>query len=152
MKLKDTNMFISELFHGPTFCFKDLGMRAVVNLLAYFSKKRNKKTVVVVSTTGDTGPAALHAVCSLPLDEQEYLKILVHYPDGQISAFQRKQLTTIEARNARVVAFQGGGDDMDEPIKNILIANMDIDDVQICGINSYNIGRPIMQIVHFVSI
>ena len=125
-------------------------MKALVNFLAYFSEKKRKKSVLVVSTTGDTGPAALHAVCSLPKQQQEFVKILVHYPSGQISSFQRKQLTTVQAANAKVVAFEGGGDDMDLPIKNMIIAQ-DIDpDVQLCGINSYNIGRPLMQMLHYV--
>ena len=48
------------------------------------------------------------------------LGILVHYPEGQISDFQRKQLTTVDSDRVKIVAFQGGGDDMDIPIKNIM--------------------------------
>lgn len=47
--------FVAELFHGPTFCFKDLGMRAVINMLSHFATKRNKNLSLIVSTTGDTG-------------------------------------------------------------------------------------------------
>ena len=48
-------IFVAELFHGPTFCFKDLGMRAVVNMLNHFAAKKSQKITLVVSTTGDTG-------------------------------------------------------------------------------------------------
>lgn len=44
---------------------------------------------------------------------------------------------------------------MDWPIKETLLmnGNDDIGDGRIfCGINSYNIGRPLMQMVHFVSV
>ena len=103
--------------------------------------------------TGDTGPAAVHAVreAANPL-----LTILVHYPHGQISEFQRKQLTTVYSKYVKVASFEGSGDDMDYPIKQVLLMN-GYDDVntggrKFCGINSYNIGRPLLQMVHFVSV
>jgi hypothetical protein len=36
-------------------------MRAVVNTLSYFATKRQKNVTLIVSTTGDTGPAAVQA-------------------------------------------------------------------------------------------
>mmetsp|Transcript_14140 Transcript_14140/g.17166 ORF Transcript_14140/g.17166 Transcript_14140/m.17166 type:complete len:509 (+) Transcript_14140:181-1707(+) len=143
--------YFVELFHGPTFCFKDLGMRAVVNMLSFFASKRERKIKLIVSTTGDTGPAAVQAVsdASNPL-----LTLLVHYPLGQISAFQRKQLTTANSPYVKVATFEGGGDDMDAPIKRILASSNtnsnDVNATQICGVNSYNIGRPLVQMVHFI--
>lgn len=61
-------------------------MRPVINLLSHFATMRNQATTLLVATTGDTGPAAVRAVgdASNPL-----LTILVHYPHGQISDFQR---------------------------------------------------------------
>lgn len=61
-------------------------MRPVINLLSYFATKRNQPTTLLVATTGDTGPAAVRAVgdAANPL-----LTIVVHYPHGQISDFQR---------------------------------------------------------------
>lgn len=106
---------------------------------------------------GDTGPAAVQAVndASNPL-----LTILVHYPHGQISDFQRKQLTTLQSDFVKVASFEGGGDDMDLPIKETLLSSKK-DDKQFgkerggrmfCGINSYNIGRPLVQMIHFIFI
>ncbi len=51
--------------------------------------------------------------------------------------------------------FEGGGDDMDWPIKKTLLENSDNvfpSERTFCGINSYNIGRPLLQMVHFVSL
>lgn len=48
-----------ELFHGPTLCFKDLGLQVAVRLLALFARRRNERRTLLVATTGDTGPAAL---------------------------------------------------------------------------------------------
>ena len=137
-------LYVAELFHGPTFCFKDLGMRAVVNILSHFATKRQKSITLIVSTTGDTGPAAVQAVSDTA---NPYLTILVHYPHGQISDFQRKQLTTVHSSCVRVAAFQGGGDDMDIPIKRMLAGQDKNGQALWTGVNSYNIGRPLMQMV-----
>lgn len=140
--------FIAELFHGPTFCFKDMGMRPVIRFLSYFATLRNKPATLLVSTTGDTGPAAVHAVSAVA---NPLLTIIVHYPHGQISDFQRKQMTTMDSKCVKVVSFEGGGDDMDWPIKETLMKNNDEGTGRTyCGINSYNIGRPLVQMVHFI--
>lgn len=132
-------------------------MRPVINLLSYFAQLRNRPITLLVSTTGDTGPAAVHAVndASNPL-----LTILVHYPHGQISDFQRKQLTTLQSKYVKVASFEGGGDDMDWPIKETLLSSKKKDgngsggSVEggrlFCGINSYNIGRPLFQMTLFI--
>jgi threonine synthase len=165
-------IYVSELFHGPTHCFKDLGMIMMILLLNYFATKHQKKVILLVSTTGDTGPAAVHAVRRLSSrgtcgdgcgdkSSASRINVIVHFPKSQISKFQRLQLTTqICYPQVTVVSFEGGGDDMDAPIKNILTelrkqsnTTCDRTDNQtICtGVNSYNIARPLMQAVHFVS-
>lgn len=100
----------------------------------------------------------MHAVndASNPL-----LTILVHYPHGQISDFQRKQLTTLQSDYVKVASFEGGGDDMDWPIKETLLNSKKNGDKHggggaegeerlFCGINSYNIGRPLVQMILFI--
>jgi threonine synthase len=66
-------------FSRPNFCFKDLGMQAVINLLSLCLATPAKDCLLV--STGDTGPAALQAVSDV---DNPLLTILVHYPDGQI--------------------------------------------------------------------
>lgn len=164
-KKEISSFFLVELFHGPTFCFKDLGLRPVVAMLSHFAKKKRKKNEgaqkqqsihLLVATTGDTGPAAVHAV---QMVNDPSISIVVHYPQGQISSFQRKQLTTVISPQVQIVTFQGGGDDMDKPIQNILKTNGLQGDskekhqqILVCGVNSYNIGRPLMQMIHYVGI
>lgn len=122
-------------------------MRPVINLLSHFASLRNRATTLLVSTTGDTGPAAVHAVASR---QDPLLTILVHYPHGQISDFQRKQLTTVDSKYVKIASFDGGGDDMDKPIKDTLLENANNGVRTYCGINSYNIGRPLFQMIHFI--
>ncbi len=146
-------MIISEIAILTNHCFAINRMRPVINLLSYFAALRNHPITLLVSTTGDTGPAAVHAVndASNPL-----LTILVHYPHGQISDFQRKQLTTLQSKYVKVASFEGGGDDMDWPIKETLLSSKKNGGKEseggrlFCGINSYNIGRPLFQMTLFI--
>lgn len=118
-------------------------------MLSHFSTLRNCKTTLLVATTGDTGPAAVHAVSDVA---NPLLTILVHYPNGQISELQRRQLTTVQSPCVRIATFEGGGDDMDAPIKRIQTSqDVSASNKKVCGVNSYNIGRPLIQMVHFVS-
>ena len=55
----DRPVFVAELFHGPTFCFKDLGQQLLVRLLARFAQQDKTRRTFLVSTTSDTGPAAM---------------------------------------------------------------------------------------------
>jgi len=56
--------FILELFHGPTFAFKDVALQLLGNLFEFFLLRRNAKKkpgeqqetlTVVGATSGDTG-------------------------------------------------------------------------------------------------
>lgn len=139
-------ILVSELFHGPTFCFKDLGQQPLVRLLALFAERRGERRTMLVSTTGDTGPAAMRAVSDAASPN---LEIVVFFPEGQISDLQRRQMTTCSTDRACVSAFQGGGDDMDAPLKRM---GADKDFAKrhgLCGINSYNLGRPVAQLAHY---
>ena len=62
-KLSDPT-YILELFHGPTFAFKDVALQLLGNLFEFFLKRRNQrkapnekpeKLTVVGATSGDTG-------------------------------------------------------------------------------------------------
>ena len=56
--------FVLELFHGPTYAFKDVALQLLGNLFEFFLARRNKtksegdqveKLTVLGATSGDTG-------------------------------------------------------------------------------------------------
>ena len=50
---------VSELFHGPSLAFKDLGMQVLVNALSLMLAKRDERLTLLVGTSGDTGSSAV---------------------------------------------------------------------------------------------
>ena len=57
-------MFVLELWHGPTFAFKDIALQLLGNLFEFFLERKNKtktsnevkeRLTVVGATSGDTG-------------------------------------------------------------------------------------------------
>jgi threonine synthase len=72
------DMFIAELFHGPTFAFKDIALQVVSNLCNYFLLKRKKRMTVIVATSGDTG-TLFYSISSFSLRQKEVrLLLAVH--------------------------------------------------------------------------
>lgn len=54
------NEYVMELWHGPTWAFKDVALQFLGNLFAYFLERRNnagaeEQLTVVGATSGDTG-------------------------------------------------------------------------------------------------
>ena len=63
-KLDDNALFVLELFHGPTFAFKDIALQLLGNLFEFFLLRRNArkapgeqkdKLTILGATSGDTG-------------------------------------------------------------------------------------------------
>lgn len=64
------NLHLLELFHGPTFAFKDVALQFLGNLFEYFLVRRNEgksagdreHLTVIGATSGDTGSAAIYGL------------------------------------------------------------------------------------------
>ena len=147
----EKNCSILELFHGPTGAFKDLSFALLSHLFTYFMEKRkgdgklsSAKVVFLVGTSGDTGPAAIHAVRG-----KTGAEIVALYPQGRVSEIQELQMLSVEDANVHVFACEGTSDDLDIPIKHVFNDAKFASDNNLCVVNSINWGRVMMQIVHF---
>ncbi len=146
--------YMLELWHGPTCAFKDMALQILPYLLTTATKKINldKKVVILVATSGDTGKAALEG-----FKDVEGTSILVFYPDNGVSAMQKKQMTTQEGSNVGVCAIKGNFDDAQNGVKAIFtndeIKNkLDSNGFMFSSANSINWGRLSPQIVYYVSV
>jgi len=48
-------LHVAELFHGPTYAFKDIGLQFLGNVLDQILQKRKHRASILVATSGDTG-------------------------------------------------------------------------------------------------
>ncbi len=144
---------VIELFHGPTYAFKDLALQMLPQLMSKALKKvgETKEILILVATSGDTGKAALAGFADVP-----QTKIMVFYPDGGVSKIQRLQMVTQTGNNVNVVAVRGNFDDCQNGVKKIFAdkdirAELEKSNVKLSSANSINWGRLAPQIVYYFS-
>ncbi len=147
------NANILELWHGPTCAFKDMALQILPYLLTTSLKKNgeDKKVVILVATSGDTGKAALEGFKDVPGTE-----IMVFYPDHGVSSMQKRQMATQEGSNVGVCAIEGNFDDCQNGVKMIFTDNAVKEKLAKNGkmfssANSINWGRLAPQIIYYVS-
>lgn len=145
--------YMLELWHGPTCAFKDMALQILPYLITTSSKKINldKKVVILVATSGDTGKAALEGFKNV-----EGTQIMVFYPVDGVSAMQKKQMTTQEGENVSVCAISGNFDDAQNGVKAIFtdkeVENkLSENGLMFSSANSINWGRLAPQIIYYVS-
>ena len=136
------SIFALELFHGPTMAFKDVGARFMANCLAYFQKQQNKKSTILVATSGDTGGAVASGFLGV-----ENVTVVILYPIGKVSHFQELQLTTL-GNNIRAVAVEGTFDTCQEMVKNAFLEEH-LTSLHLTSANSINIARWLPQMFYF---
>ena len=57
----DSDLWVLELFHGPTLAFKDVAMQLLARLMDRVLGARGERATIVGATSGDTGGAAIEA-------------------------------------------------------------------------------------------
>ena len=145
--------YILELWHGPTCAFKDMALQILPYLLTTSAKKINidKKIVILVATSGDTGKAALEGFADVPGTQ-----IMVFYPEDGVSPMQKRQMTTQSGANVGVCAVEGNFDDCQNGVKAIFTneeikAELDKNKMMFSSANSINWGRLAPQIIYYIS-
>jgi threonine synthase len=138
------NLFVLELFHGPTLAFKDLAMQLVSRLMDHVLRERGERTTIVVATSGDTGGAAVEAFRG-----REQVDVVVLYPHGRISDVQRRMMTSAPDNNVHALAIEGNFDDCQALVKAMFNHHAFRDRVRLSGVNSINWARVLAQVVYY---
>jgi len=142
-KLKD-DLYLLELFHGPTFAFKDIALQFMGQLYTYVATKHGKKIHILGATSGDTGASAIEGVKG-----KEGIKICILHPHGKVSKVQELQMTTVQDSNVLNLSVDGNFDDCQRMIKD-LFADLDFKSKHhLAAINSINFVRIMAQTVYY---
>ncbi|MFY8039136.1 MAG: threonine synthase [Bosea sp. (in: a-proteobacteria)] len=140
----DDNLFVQELFHGPTLAFKDVAMQLLGRMMDHVLTLRGQRATIVGATSGDTGGAAIEAFRGL-----RNVDIFILYPDGRVSDVQRRQMTTVDAGNVHALAIDGDFDDCQALVKAMFNHHAFRDELGLSGVNSINWGRIAAQVVYY---
>ncbi|MCJ2071373.1 threonine synthase [Methylobacterium sp. J-030] len=140
----DDNLFLLELFHGPTLAFKDVAMQLLGRLMDHVLTARGTRATIVGATSGDTGSAAVEAFGGL-----DRVDVFILYPHGRVSEVQRRQMTSVPAQNVHALAVDGTFDDCQNLVKALFQHADFADAVRLSGVNSINWARVAAQAVYY---
>lgn len=135
---------ILELFHGPTFAFKDVALQFLGNLFEYLLKERHEKMNIVGATSGDTGSAAIYGVRG-----KENINIFILHPKGRTSRIQALQMTTVTDANVFNIAINGTFDDCQNIVKQLFSDIPFKQQHSLGAVNSINWARVLAQVVYY---
>ncbi len=146
LKQLDSNLFLLELFHGPTLAFKDVAMQILARMMDFALERRGANATIVGATSGDTGSAAIEA-----FKGGKRTSIFILHPHGRVSEVQRRQMTTVDSPSVHNIALEGSFDDCQAILKTLFGDARFRDKVRLSGVNSINWARIVAQIVYYVS-
>jgi threonine synthase len=138
------NLFVLELFHGPTLAFKDVAMQILGRMMDHELARRGQCATIVGATSGDTGAAAIEAFRGL-----DHVDVFILYPHGRVSDAQRRQMTTVASPNVHAIALEGTFDDCQAIVKGLFNHHAFRDGLGLSGVNSINWARVMAQITYY---
>ena len=144
-KLSD-ELFVLELFHGPTLAFKDFALQLLGNLYEAQIARTGHPISVLGATSGDTGAAAIHGLLG-----KAGVKTFILYPDGRVSPLQERQMTCTGANNVYPLAIKGSFDDAQAAMKTVFEDHAFAKEVGLSAVNSINLARILAQCVYYLS-
>ena len=137
------DLYVLELFHGPTLAFKDVGARFMAQLMGYLSGEDGAPLTILAATSGDTGSAVAQAFFGVP-----GIRTVILFPKDKVTALQERQFTTLGG-NVHVLEVDGTFDDCQRLVKSAFSDSILSDAVRLSSANSINIGRLLPQIFYY---
>jgi threonine synthase len=119
-------------------------MQLLAQLMDHVLAKRGNRTTIIGATSGDTGAAAIEAFRG-----RTNVDVFILFPEGRVSPFQQRQMTTVGAANVHPIAIKGTFDDC-QAILKALFGNAGFRNAtSLSGVNSINFARILGQIVYY---
>ena len=142
LKKVEERIYCLELFHGPTYAFKDVGARFLARCLSYFNESSSDEVTILVATSGDTGGAVASGFYNVP-----GVNVVVLYPSGKVTALQERQMTTLGG-NIQAIEIKGDFDDCQALVKQAFLDTDLQQRMNLSSANSINVARWIPQSIY----
>ena len=143
--VKVGDVWVMELFHGPTLAFKDIALQFLGNLFEYLLDRRDTTMNILGATSGDTGSAAIYGVKG-----KKRMSIFILHPHRRVSPVQEMQMTTVEDPNVFNLAIEGTFDHCQEIVKTIFNDLEFKERFSLGAVNSINWARVLAQVVYYI--
>ncbi|MDX1642287.1 MAG: threonine synthase [Balneolaceae bacterium] len=137
------NLFVLELYHGPTLAFKDFGARFMARLFSEKARKDQEDVTILVATSGDTGSAVAHGFYKV-----DGVNVCLLYPKGKVSKLQEQQMATL-GKNVTALEVDGVFDDCQSLVKQAFTDQELNSKMQLSSANSINIARLLPQSFYY---
>ena len=140
----DSSIYLLELYHGPTYAFKDVAMQFISQLMDFYLSQNDETINILGATSGDTGAAAIEGFKNIKSS-----KVFILHPYKRISEVQRKFMTTVQSDNIFNIAIKGSFDDCQNIIKEVFADAKLKKSKNLTAINSINWARIMCQMVYY---
>lgn len=140
----DDQLWSMELFHGPTFAFKDYALAPLAEAIDRELSLSQKRATVLCATSGDTGAATASAFA-----ERARANAVILFPEGRVSDVQRRQMTCLGATNVLAISVRGDFDDCQSIVKKLYQSEA-ASKYSYTAVNSINLARILLQTAYYI--
>ena len=136
------NIYVLELFNGPTLSFKDVGARFMAHLLPVLVSQGSGHREIILASSGDSGGAVANA-----FQRASSTTVNVLFPRGELTTQQISQFATL--RNVRAIEVDGSFDECQALVKEALLNDAISRGGKLTSGNSINLARELPSMVYF---
>ncbi len=131
----DDNLYVLELFHGPTGTHKDFGLSYLTSCLEYVNIMEERDSIIIASTDGETGSAITNAIRG-----KRSLKAILLFEKGTMRGFSEEDCIW-NGGNIYPVEVNGTREECDQLTREIYSNPELIEKYRLTLANTANIGR-----------
>ncbi len=135
----DDNLFIMDLYHGPTGTFKDFGVSYLTSSLENLLHMQGEKSILLDATSGELGACMASAMRGKKL-----LKSLLVAPKGKFRGMNEKDFIW-NGGNIYPIEVDGNDRDCQSLVRKVFANSYYVDKYHLTVANTTNVGRLLPQ-------
>ncbi len=133
------NLYVLELFHGPTGSHKDFGTSFLISALETILQYNGEKSILLDATTGELGACMAHS-----LRGKRLVKSVLLYPEGKVRGINEEDFVW-NGGNIYPIEVAGTEEDCHNLVRRIFADRELVKKYHLTLANSANIGRLLPQ-------
>lgn len=131
----DDSLYVLELFHGPTGCYKDFGISYLAACMDHMLLMQNRKATVLAVTNGETGACIANAFRG-----RKNLKAVLFFTKGTTRGFAKEDMVQ-NGGNILPIEVEGDTETAYQMVRQIYAQPELVEKYGLTLANTVNIGR-----------